>query len=450
MMGAHHWSELRDPRVPGETVFDTIVIGGGPTGASAAAVLARAGCSVLVIEKDEYPRFHIGESLVPGVLPYLEETGAADAVRSAGFIKKYGAEFVTPDLSFRQRYVFGDSLTPEADLAYQVERADFDQILLEAAERAGACVSSCSRVIDFDVQQEHVGVTIKDRQGGKRQLVARYLIDASGQQSLIAGRLGLRKMDSALRNVAVFAHFAGVRRGEDEAAGDITVVLDPEGWWWVIPLRNGVTSLGYVAPSVAFNGKPDVGWFERRLAETPVLCDLFHEATRIGDVRTASDYSYRSTELTDGRWLLAGDAAAFLDPVFSTGVFLGVSSGVRAAQAVHSALCGSVPARQAFKDYALWQHERLKIYGELVKGFYCPEFTDLFMHPTDSMQLKQGVTSALAGYADHAGVRWRLRSFLSAVRANKHLELSPRLPGRREAAARLSQAAAMRDKRSRS
>ena len=436
--------------MPGEIVFDAIVIGGGPTGASAAAVLARAGCSVMVIEKDEYPRFHIGESLLPGVLPYLEETGAAEAIRSAGFVKKYGAEFVTPDLSFRQRYVFGDSLTPDADLAYQVERADFDQILLDAAESSGARVSSCTRVVDFDAKQQHVEVTLKDRQGAKRQLIGQYLIDASGQQSLIAGRLGLRQMDATLRNVAVFAHFTGVRRGEGDAAGDITVVLDPEGWWWMIPLRNGVTSLGYVAPSAAFSGKPDVAWFERRLAQTPVLHDLFQGATRTGELRTASDYSYKSTRLTNGRWLLAGDAAAFLDPVFSTGVFLGVSSGVRAAQAVHSALCGSVPAGEVFKDYALWHQERLKIYAELVKGFYCPEFTDLFMHPTDSMQLKQGVTSALAGYADHPGVRWRLRSFLSAVRANKHLEISPRLPGRREAAARLSQLAAMRDKRTRS
>jgi flavin-dependent dehydrogenase len=420
-----------------EKAFDAIVMGGGPAGASAASILGGAGHAVLVVERDEYPRFHIGESLIPGVIPYLEEIGAARAVREAGFIRKYGAVFLTPDSSFRQRYVFGDSLTPKADLAYQVERAEFDQLLLQNARACGAEVRVAERVTAFNEDDKGVRVTLGDRHGRSHEAHAKFLIDATGQQSLVAGRLGLRQMDRNLRNIAVFAHFAGARRETGPEGGDITIVLDPEGWWWIIPLRNEVTSLGFVAPRAAFERRPDTRWLEHRLLKTPVLRERFSRAVRLGPATAVSDYSYRSSKLAGRRWILAGDAAAFLDPVFSTGVFLGVCSGVRAGRSVQSALAGGSSAAGAFAQYESWLSKRLRTYSELVKGFYNPEFVDLFMHPTDAMQLRRAVTSALAGYADQPQVRWRLRSFLNAVRANKHFEISPRLPGRREAAKRL-------------
>lgn len=422
-----------------EDRFDVIVIGGGPAGAAAAAELARRGHSVLVVEKEHYPRFHIGESLIPGVVTVLEELGVGKAIHAEGFIRKYAAEFVTPDAAFRQRYVFSDSLTPEHDLAYQVERARFDEILLDHARSQGAVVRVGAEVTHFDEQPEKIVCTLSeaDAERGACQVSSRFLIDASGQHSFIARRLGLRQLDLGLRNVAVYAHFRGAAAIEGDRAGDITVVLDPEGWWWVIPLRE-VTSLGFVAPKAAFAGKPDTAWMLRRLREMPVLVQRFESAELVGPARVAADYSYGSRRLVGARWLLAGDAAAFLDPVFSTGVYLGVSSGVKAAQAVAQALAGDGPSNTLLSGYAAWFEQKVRVYGELVRGFYRPEFTDLFMHPTSAMQLRQAVTSALAGFAEEPEVRRRLKTFLSATRANKDQMLSPRLPGRREAAARLA------------
>ena len=422
-----------------EDRFDVIVIGGGPAGSSAASELVRHGHSVLVVEKDHYPRFHIGESLLPGVLAILDELGVAEAIHAEGFVRKYAAEFVTPDAAIRQRYVFSDSLTPEHALAYQVERARFDQILLDHARRQGAEVRAGVEVTHFEEQPESIVCTLRegDAGGEPRRVSGDFLIDASGQHSFIARRLGLRQLDLGLRNVAIYAHFTGATPIQGDRAGDITVVLDPEGWWWVIPLRE-VTSLGFVAPKAAFRGKPDSNWMLQRMREIPVLMQRFESAELVSPARVAADYSYSSRRLVGKRWLLAGDAAAFLDPVFSTGVYLGVSSGVKAAQAVTQALTSSAPAAAVFSDYAAWLTQRVRVYGELVRGFYRPEFTDLFMHPSSALQLRQAVTSALAGFAEEPEVLRRLKTFLSAARANKDQELSPRLPGRREAAARLA------------
>jgi flavin-dependent dehydrogenase len=424
--------------VPEESAFDVIVIGGGPAGASAASVAAQAGHSVVLLERDEFPRFHIGESLIPGVMPFLDELGVLASVRDAGFVEKYAAEFVTPDRSFQRRYVFADSLTPEAGLAYQVERAHFDAILLSNASSCGVSVRQAQRVVAVEELSEEIQVTVVGADGGRRQLRCGYLIDASGQHSLLAGKLGLRQMDPALRNIAVYGHFGGITRCAGAEGGDISIVLDPEGWWWVIPLRDDVTSVGFVAPRAAFDGRPDGNWLAERLARTPVLQERFGAATSVRSVMVASDYSYTSTQLVGERWLLAGDAAAFLDPVFSTGVFIGVASGVRAGKAVVAARNDASARQASFDQYRDWLADKLTIYGELVRGFYHPEFVDLLMHPTDNMRLREAVTSALSGYADHPDVAWRLRAFLNAVRANKDLELCPRLPGRREAAERLA------------
>jgi len=188
---------------------------------------------------------------------------------------------------------------------------------------------------------------------------------------------------------------------------------------------------------MAFGTRPDAAWLEARLSGTPILRERCKNAERALPVNTVSDYSYRSKQLWGQRWLLAGDAAAFLDPVFSTGVFIGVSSAVHAARAAVQALSDWSSSQALFQEYASWFGNRIGLYGELVRGFYHPEFVDLLMHPTDNMRLREAVTSALAGYADEPEVSWRLRAFLNATRANKDLELCPRLPGRREAAERL-------------
>jgi flavin-dependent dehydrogenase len=364
-------------------MLDVLVIGAGPCGAAAATVLARDGLRVLVIDQATFPRFHIGESLIPGVIPLLEEVGAANAVAEAGFVKKYAAEFTTGDRGFYQRYVFADSLTPEASYAYEVERDAFDAILVDNAREHGAEVRFGLRAMDIEQLETGVEVRLKDDSGEVSSERCKYLIDASGQRSLLAARLHLRQMDPALKNLAVFSHFSGVERSSGDAEGDITIVLTDEGWWWVIPLRNDRTSVGFVAPKLALEGaKPDAEFLQARLMREEYLRDRFMAAKRIAPVRTASNYSYASSKFSGARWLLAGDAAAFVDPVFSTGVFLGLSSGVRAARAVQRAI--EVPASRSelFANYESWLQGFLDTYARFVRGFYEPEFVDLFMHPT--------------------------------------------------------------------
>lgn len=420
--------------------MDVLVVGAGPAGTTAAAVLARSGYSVLLVEKLAFPRFHIGESLIPGVLPILEGVGARERIVAEGFVRKYAAEFVTPDEGYRQRYVFADSLTPTHPLAYQVERSKFDSLLLDHARQQGATLMEAAQVTSFTERTDHVVVELEGNDGEDAVVRARFLLDASGQHSLVARRRGLRRLDQDLRNVAVYAHFAGAARASGDPEGDITVVLDPEGWWWVIPLRDDVTSLGFVAPKAAFGRRPDLAWMEQRLAGVPVLAERFRSARALGSASVAADYSYSSSTFVGERWALVGDAAAFLDPVFSTGVYLGVSSAERAARAVAQALAEPSRMKELFTGYDSWLSDKLSVYGKLVRGFYDPSFIEVFMHPTDAMQLRQAVTSALAGFAELPEVSRRLRAFLNAVRINRHQELSPRLPGRREAAARLAAA----------
>jgi flavin-dependent dehydrogenase len=263
------------------------------------------------------------------------------------------------------------------------------------------------------------------------------LIDASGQSSLVASRLRLRRMDAALKNFAVFSHFTGAGRGAGEREGDISVVLVPGGWWWVIPLAGDKTSVGLVAPAHLLAGrKPDEAFFAERIEATPYLRQRLCAARRIAPVRTASDYSYVCSRFAGDRWVLVGDAAGFIDPVFSTGVYLGISSALRAAAAVDRALSKRRLRRGAFRGYERWLGRAFTVYRGFVQGFYTPEFVEVLMHPSDRLQLRQAVTSLLAGYGvDHFDVTWRIWIFRAITRLNRRLELTPRLAGRREATA---------------
>ncbi len=217
-------------------------------------------------------------------------------------------------------------------------------------------------------------------------------------------------------------------------------MLAPDGWWWVIPLAGDRTSLGKVAPSRALAGRrADERYFAEEIAATPYLEERFGSAARSAPVRTTSDYSYRSRQFTGDRFVLCGDAAAFLDPVFSSGVYLANVGGFHAAEAIDRALSRGRFSRSAFKRYERWLEHALAVYREFVAGFYSPEFVEVLMRPSDTLQLRQAVTSLLAGEVDRFEVAWRIRLFHTITRANRDWNLAPRIAGRREAAARLRQ-----------
>ncbi|MES1175895.1 MAG: NAD(P)/FAD-dependent oxidoreductase [Myxococcales bacterium] len=411
------------------SAYDVIVIGGGPAGAAVATRLAQRGRRILLLEKEQFPRFHIGESLLPCSMPLIEQLGAMPRLKAAGFLPKHAAEFVTADGSLKRRYAFRDGIVPGAPSAYEVDRSEFDKLLLDNASDSGVEVRQGAQVIRFDLDKDGGVEVVARSEAGESAYQARMLIDASGQSSLLAGRLGLREMDQELKNFAVFSHFEGASRYTGEEEGDISVVLVPGGWWWVIPLRNNRTSVGLVGPTRNLAGKkPDQAYFEARIAETPFLRERLAGAVRVAPVRNVSDYSYVSRKLAGDRFVLVGDAAAFIDPVFSTGVYLGMVGAFRAAEAVEAALVAGRFERSQFKAYERAAQKNVATYRRFVKGFYTPEFVDVLMSPSDWLSLRAAITSLLAGFGvDRFEVNWRVLVFRAIARANKRFGLVPRI-----------------------
>jgi len=242
-------------------------------------------------------------------------------------------------------------------------------------------------------------------------------------------------MEPSLRNFAVFSHFEGADRATGEREGDISVVLVNEGWWWVIPLRGDRTSVGLVGPAKGLKGvKPDEAFFAARMQATPYIAERFARARRVAPVRTISDWSYKSRALAGDRWLLAGDAGAFIDPVFSTGVYLGMTGAFEAARAIDQALREGRFERARFVPYERSMRALVGTYTDFVKGFYTPEFAELLLHPSDKFALRAAVTSMLAGHGTKSfGIAARVALFHLLVRANRSLPLVPRLGDRRAA-----------------
>ncbi|MCA9598777.1 MAG: FAD-dependent oxidoreductase [Myxococcales bacterium] len=413
-------------------MLDVVVIGGGPAGAATAAELARRGRRVRVLEREQFPRFHVGESLLPCSLPFFERLGVVEEL-DARFVKKYGAEFVTHDGQVERRYSFAEGMVPHPASAWHAERSELDDVLLRAAERAGAEIDQGSDV--RAVETSAAGARLRVRKNGaERELAARFVVDASGQGALLGRLRNIRKMDPVLKNAAVFAHFEGAFRHEGERGGDVTIVVDPAGWWWMIPLAKGRSSVGFVGPKRAFvEHKADAAGFAARIAKTPLLRERLADARRVAPVRSISDFSYSCRPVSGDGYLLVGDAAAFLDPVFSTGIHLGLMHGFSGAEAIDRALSKGDVRRARFRGYERFVESTLASYRAMVRGFYTPELVELLFSPSDSLDLRRAITTLLAGAGtDQLAIAWRVRVFRALARANKHVPLVPRLPGYRE------------------
>lgn len=411
------------------THTDVIVIGGGPAGSTVATRLAQRKRSVRLFEKERFPRFHIGESLLPCSIPLFEQLGVLPDLTDGRFLPKYAAEFVTADGATRQRYPFADGLIGGSPSAFEVDRGEFDELLLAHAARSGVEVAQETQVLRFDCDLARgVEVVVRRADGTEERHTADFLVDASGQSALLPSRLGLRQMEADLRNFAVFSHFEGAERQTGLAEGDISVVLVDEGWWWIIPLRGDRTSVGLVGPAKSLRGeKPDEEFLRARIAATPYVAQRLAQAKRVAPVRTISDWSYRSREMAGDRWLLVGDAGAFIDPVFSTGVQLGLSAAFDAARCIDAALANRRFGRAEFVGYERRMRRLVATYTEFVKGFYTPEFGELLLHPTDKLGLRAAITSLLAGHGKKTlGMGVRVALFHLLAQVHRRVPLVPR------------------------
>ena len=413
---------------------DVIVAGGGPAGSAAAAWLARAGHRVMLFERDRFPRFHIGESLLASVNDVIDAIGAADLVRQAGFPQKWGATFMTGDGRVERYADFAVAPDVRAPQTWQVPRATFDHLLLQHASASGVDVREQHRVLDVAFDAGGVTVTVQGVEGdaSPHTVRAQAIIDASGRGALLSRKFDLRIDEPRLANLAVFSHYAGVPRRDGRRAGDIRIIAREDlGWFWMIPISDELMSVGVVLPQSAARGLRDLepaALLDRAIADTPAVARLLASAHREWPVRVEKDFSFGSRAYAGNRWVLAGDAGSFLDPVFSTGVAIALESGLEAAQAVADGLAaGDLSVRQ-FRRFARRQRQRYRSFRRFVLGFYTPEFRDLFFAEEPPRRMFSALVTVFAGYwRPSLTTRLWVVLFFQLVRLQRWVRFSPRL-----------------------
>jgi flavin-dependent dehydrogenase len=414
-------------------IRDAIVIGGGPGGSTAATVLARAGRDVLLLEKERFPRFHVGESLLPFNLPLFERLGVAGKIRAAGFQTKRGAYFWNEETGGIRPVDFATGIDDRHPSAYQVKRAEFDELLLRHAVESGAEVREETAVDAVLFEDERaVGVIARSRRGTE-EIRARVVVDASGQTALLSRQLGTRTFDPKLKRAGLFAHYEGIRWPEGQRPGDILLPIDRGVWYWIIPFSDGTCSVGEVfEPSLAAQAATLEEKFDLLLGRSARMQELLAGARRSSRIVGISDYSTSSARVSGEGWALVGDAATFLDPVFSTGVFLAMAMGERAAHRIDRALekRGSVGAR----DLAPYSKEVRRLVGRFrrfVYAFYDPVFFEAFCSPEPFDRMRAAVTTVLSGGIERIPIAariWIELVFLSVGfdRLRRRLGLGPK------------------------
>jgi flavin-dependent dehydrogenase len=380
----------------------------------------------VVLDRERFPRFHVGESLLPLQGAVLERLGVAAEVAAAGFVPKYGALFIANDGSATTAIDFESVLPPPHNFAYQVERARVDDLLLRHAAAAGAEVLEGQTVVDAELSAAGCRLRLRD-DGAETTVAARWVIDASGQGSFLARRLELRATAPDLRKVAHFAHFERSRRHPGRREGDITIVLGRGCWFWHIPLSGDRVSVGCVVDHERWKASALAAdaFLPAMIATSPWLGEWLAEARRATEVHTLANFSYTSRRFAGPGYLLAGDAATFLDPIFSTGVLLALSSGEAAALALARPLAaGRAPDAAGLTAYGRRLRRWTRAYFRLIRTYYRPDFGAVVFSPTPFFV--RPLTHFLAGGLE---IPWRVRAvvalFRLLVRANGRLHFVP-------------------------
>ena len=409
--------------------LDFAVAGGGPAGTSAAITLKQHGHSVVLFERETFPRFHIGESLLSTANEAFVKLGVAERMAAASFPEKWGARLLTHDGQSGRGVDFASVTEVMRPQTYQVPRAEFDRILLERAREVGVDVREAHRVNSVDFTPEAATIDVTGPNGDTKRIGVRALVDATGRFGLVAKKFNLRSDEPRLANVAVFSHYTGVPRLEGDRPNDIRIIARADsGWFWLIPISQELMSVGVVIPRNLLLQMPAATNEERldmAIADTPVVADLMKNAKREWPVRVEKDFSYSASKYAGDRWILAGDAGSFLDPVFSTGVSIAMESGIEAADELHRALQRNDFSERAFAAYSKRSRKRFESFRRFVIGFYTPQFRDLFFDPEPPETIFQAVVTVLAGRWD-ASLRTRVlnRLFFLLVAMQKRFSFS--------------------------
>jgi len=413
----------------GSTMYDVAIIGGGPAGSTAAALLAQAGRRVILFEREKFPRFHIGESLLPFSMKAFTRLGLHEKFSRAGFIKKYGGEIIGACSENGTKFYFKDGYRSQTDHAYQVTRGDFDKVLLDHARESGAHVHEQTAVDGIDFSHDGIQLGVRS-DGSFRSVRARYLVDASGRNSVLGRQFKIKKTYDHLQKLSIFAHYEGVWR-RDGIDGTLTVLVRAvDRWFWLIPVTAERTSVGMVLDSETFRKSKVTAedFLEQALAEQPTIAKRMTNARRVTKVYLEADFSYRSARLYGDRWLLTGDAAGFIDPIFSSGVFLAVFSGEKCADVLNEVLDRPRKAKRLFARYERSVNRAMDVYLRFVNAWYTKEFIEVFLAPRNVLGLAPAVNAVLGGNVGNSfPIRWRMWVFYFLVWLQRRHPIAPKL-----------------------
>jgi flavin-dependent dehydrogenase len=386
-----------DMNAPTAGSQDVLVIGGGPAGSTISTLLVRKGWRVTLLEKDRHPRFHIGESLLPHNNPLLAELGVLEEVKAVGMVKP-AAEFHSKYHGKSQTFQFVDALDRSQPTAFQVHRADFDHILLSNASRSGVEVIEETRVHAVDFHADGVRVSATGP-AGERDWEARFLVDASGRDTFLAGVLRTKRANPRHRSAAIFGHYEGARRNAGNQEGNISIYWFDHGWIWFIPLARGVTSIGAVCWPYYLKSRTGTleQFFDQTIENVPELAKRLIGARRVAPVTATGNYSYEASQACGSRYLMVGDAYAFVDPIFSSGVYLAMASSFAGAEVVDAALRDPAKAGSLMRYHERRMRRALRIFKWFIYRMTTPTMRMLIMGPKDVFGVVQGLVGFLAG-----------------------------------------------------